>query len=173
MNACLAYWSDLRLSIKSINDDVPHTPKRQKRALGRRKGPDTHRGQDLINHDESPRTSKPSSLSEEPDSRVLRGYCGAKESSNLGPFHTKPKGPHREGRNVRGWTKKVWTAKRRCRRQSCSRQTEIIEGENGTPLRAVSQSIPRESTSATRQPWENSGRTILGQVVTSALNTHS
>ena len=91
MNACLAYRSDPCLSIKSINDDVPHTPKRQKRALGRRKGPDTHRGQDLINHDESPRTSKPSSPSGEPDSRVLRGYCGAKDSGNLGPFHIKPK----------------------------------------------------------------------------------
>ena len=45
----------------------------------------------MTNHDESPRTSKPSSLSEEPDSRVLRGYCGAKESGNPGPFHIKPK----------------------------------------------------------------------------------
>ena len=41
------------------------------------------------------------------------------------------------------------------------------------PPRAVSQSVPRESTSAMKQPWENSGRAILGQAVTSALNAHS
>ena len=45
----------------------------------------------MTSHDEGPRTSKSSSLSEEPDSRILRGYCGAKEFGNLGPFHVKPK----------------------------------------------------------------------------------
>ena len=45
----------------------------------------------MTSHDESPRTSKPSSLSEEPNSRVLRGYCGAKEFGNPGSFHIKPK----------------------------------------------------------------------------------
>ena len=91
MNARLAYRSDPRLSIKSINDGVPRVPKCQKRALGRRKGPGTRRGPDLTSHDESPRTSKPSSPSGESDSRVLRGYCGAKGSRNLGPFHIKSK----------------------------------------------------------------------------------
>ena len=91
MNARLAYRSDPRLSIKSINDGVPRVPKCQKRALGRRKGPGTRRGPDLTSHDESPRTSKPSSPSGESDSRVLRGYCGAKGSGNLGPFHIKSK----------------------------------------------------------------------------------
>ena len=37
------------------------------------------------------KTSKSSSLSEEPKIRILRGYCGAKEFGNLGPFHIKPK----------------------------------------------------------------------------------
>ena len=37
------------------------------------------------------RTSKPSSPSKEPDNRVLRGYCGAKESGNPDPSHIKPK----------------------------------------------------------------------------------
>ena len=45
----------------------------------------------MTSHDESPRTSKPSSLSEEPDSRVLRGYCGVKELSSLSPLHIGPK----------------------------------------------------------------------------------
>ena len=45
----------------------------------------------MTSHDESPRTSKPSSSSGESDCRVLRGYCGAKDSGNPGPFHIKPK----------------------------------------------------------------------------------
>ena len=45
----------------------------------------------MTNHDESPRTSKPSSLSKESNNRVLRDYCGVKESGNPGPFHIKPK----------------------------------------------------------------------------------
>ena len=91
MNARLAYRSDPCLSIKSINDDAPRTPKRQEHALGGQRGPGTRGGQDLTSHDESLRTSKPSSPSEEPDSRVLKGYYGAKESGNPDPFHIKPK----------------------------------------------------------------------------------
>ena len=91
MNAHLAYQSDPHLSIKSINNGAPHVPKCQKCALGKRKGPGTRGGPDLTSHDENPRTSKPSSPSGEPDSRVLRGYCGAKDSRNPDPFHIKPK----------------------------------------------------------------------------------
>ena len=36
------------------------------------------------------RTSKFSSPSEEPSSRILRGYCGAKRSGDPGPFHIRP-----------------------------------------------------------------------------------
>ena len=36
------------------------------------------------------RTSKFSSPSEEPSSRILRGYCGAKRSGNSSPFHIRP-----------------------------------------------------------------------------------
>ena len=59
--------------------------------MGRRRGSGTHGGQDSTGHDEGPRTSKPSSSSKEPDSRILRGYCGAKGFGNPGPFHIKPK----------------------------------------------------------------------------------
>ena len=45
----------------------------------------------MTSHDESPRISKPSSSSEELGSRILRGYCGVKELSSPGPFHTEPK----------------------------------------------------------------------------------
>ena len=47
--------------------------------------------QDSISHDISPRTSKSSSPSEEPSSRILRGYCGAKGFGDPGPFYIKPK----------------------------------------------------------------------------------
>ena len=47
--------------------------------------------QDSIGHDISPRTSKSSSPSKEPGSKILRGYCGAKGSRDSGPFHIKPK----------------------------------------------------------------------------------
>ena len=46
--------------------------------------------QGSTSHDIGPRTSKSSSSPEEPDSRILRGYCGAKGIGDLGPFHIKP-----------------------------------------------------------------------------------
>ena len=46
--------------------------------------------QDSTDHDIGPRTSKSSSLPEELDSRILRGYCGVKGFGDLGPFHIKP-----------------------------------------------------------------------------------
>ena len=45
----------------------------------------------MTSHDKGLRTSKPSSPSEEPDSRILKGYCGVKELSSPDPFHTEPK----------------------------------------------------------------------------------
>ena len=43
--------------------------------------------QDLTGNDIAPRASKSSSLPEEPDSRILRGYCGIKGSGDPNPFH--------------------------------------------------------------------------------------
>ena len=54
------------------------------------------RKQDLIGHDLGPRTSKSSSPSEDPDGRILRGYCGAKGSGDSGPFDIKPKAHAKE-----------------------------------------------------------------------------
>ena len=45
----------------------------------------------MTSHEEAPKTSKPSSPSEEPNSKIFRGYCGAKGYDNPGPFHIKPK----------------------------------------------------------------------------------
>ena len=45
----------------------------------------------MTSHDKGPRTPKSPSPSEEPDSRILKGYCGVKEFDNLGLPHTRPK----------------------------------------------------------------------------------
>ena len=47
--------------------------------------------QDSTGHDVGPRESKSSSSSEDPDSRIFRGYCGAKGSGDSGLFDIKPK----------------------------------------------------------------------------------
>ena len=47
--------------------------------------------QDSTGHDVGPRMSKSSFSSEDPNSRILRGYCGAKGSRDFGPFNINPK----------------------------------------------------------------------------------
>ena len=47
-------------------------------------------GRDPTGHDIGLRTSKSSSPPEELDSRILRGYCGAKGIGDPGPLHIKP-----------------------------------------------------------------------------------
>ena len=47
--------------------------------------------QDLICHDVGPRMSKSSSPSEDPDSRILRGYCGAKGSGTPAHLISSPR----------------------------------------------------------------------------------
>ena len=49
------------------------------------------RRQDSTDRDVSLRTSKSPYSSESPDSRILRGYCGAKGSGDPGPSDIKPK----------------------------------------------------------------------------------
>ena len=59
--------------------------------MGRRRSFSAHGEQDSTGRDIGSRTSKSSSPPEEPDSRILRSYYGAKEFGNPGPFHIKPK----------------------------------------------------------------------------------
>ena len=54
------------------------------------------REQDSTGRDIGPRTSKSSSPPEELESRILRGYCGAKELGDPGPFHIKPEAHSKE-----------------------------------------------------------------------------
>ena len=91
MNARLVYRSNLRRSIKVlitarlVHQNARSMPWAGEEALA------PIGEQDLTGHDIGPRTSKPSSPSEEPNNRILRGYCGAKGSRDSGPFHIKLK----------------------------------------------------------------------------------
>ena len=77
--------------MSAFNEDTLRIPRRQKHVSGKQRGFGINGGQDLTSHDRGPMSPKPSSPSKEPDSRILRGYCGAKESDNPGPLCTKPK----------------------------------------------------------------------------------
>ena len=78
------------IELPEFNEGALRISKRQERALARLKDSGVDEGQDLTSHDKGPRTSKSSSLSEEPNSRILRGYCGVKEFGHPGSFYTKP-----------------------------------------------------------------------------------
>ena len=99
--------------------------------------------QDSTDHDIDSRTSKSSSPSKEPGSRILRGYCGAKVRLISYQAH----GPRRGGRNAQGRIKGIKIAKIYCRGRPCPRQTKITEGESATPLEAVLSSILKEVSS--------------------------
>ena len=73
-------------------------PRYQERVSGKQRGSGIDGGQDLTSHGRGPMSSKPSFPSEEPGSRILRGYYGAKELSNLGPLYTRPKAHAKEGK---------------------------------------------------------------------------
>ena len=53
----------------------------------------------MTSHVVDPMTSKSSSSSKEPDSRILRGYCGVKELSNPNPLYFEPKA-HAKGKET-------------------------------------------------------------------------
>ena len=65
----------------------------QERAPGKRRGSDINEVQDLASHDIGPTSPKPSSPSEEPDSRILRGYCGGYKSGKPMPMSVLGPGP--------------------------------------------------------------------------------
>ena len=90
----------------AFNKDALHIPKHQERVSGRRIGSGIDRWQGLTSYDRDLMSSKPSSPSEEPDSRILRGYYGARELGDPGPLYTEPKA-HLEERNVQGYALKI------------------------------------------------------------------
>ena len=90
------------------------------------------RRQSSIDRVIGPRMSKSSSPSKVLDSRILRGYCGAKGSGCPGPF-------------------RIISPRAQLRRKTS----------------------PNKGTSVERQLWEQGERTIVGELVTSALNARS
>ena len=65
------------------------------------------RRQNSTDHDVSPRTSKPSSSSEVPGSRIFRGYYGAKGFGCPDPSQLLSPKVQVEEENVRGWLRKA------------------------------------------------------------------
>ena len=90
MNAYFVYRSDPRHPIKVlmtahlVRRNVRSVPWADEEALA------PTGEQDSTGRNTSPRASKSSSLSEESDNRILRGYCGAKGSGDPSPFHIGP-----------------------------------------------------------------------------------
>ena len=63
----------------------------------------------MTSHDRGPMSPKPFSPFEEPDSRILRVYCGAKEFDNPNPLYTGPKTQTEEGETAEdGQRKPKW-----------------------------------------------------------------
>ena len=83
-----------------FNEDTLHIPRHQECVSGKRRSLGIDGGQDLISHDRGLTSPKPFSPSEESDSRILRGYCGAKEFDNPDPLYTEPKTHAEEGEMV-------------------------------------------------------------------------
>ena len=65
---------------------------------GKRRGTGIDEGQGWASHDIGPTSPKPSSPSEEPDSRILSGYCGAREFMIPAYLTLGPKARAEEGR---------------------------------------------------------------------------
>jgi len=82
-------------------EDTLHIPRRQKCVSGIRKDPSINEGQDVTSHDRSLMLPKPSFPPEDPDSRILRGYCGVRELGDPGPLYAEINA-RAEKRNVRG-----------------------------------------------------------------------
>ena len=81
----------------------------QERVPDKQRGSDIDEGQDLVSHDIGPTSPKPSSPSEGPDSRILRGYCGAREFVIPAHFTLGPKA-RAEERRCRGHATEVQMA---------------------------------------------------------------
>ena len=93
--------------------------------------------QDSTGHDMGPRTSKSSSPSEEPDSRILRSYCGVEGFGKAQPISYQAQGPRQGERSARGRMKGIQIARIYYRGRPYPRQTKITEGEGATSPEAV------------------------------------
>ena len=100
--------------------------------------------QDSTGHDVGPRTSKSSSLSEEPGSMILMGYCGARRFQRFRPIPFQAQGPRRGGRSVRGRMKGIQTTRMYCQGRPYPWQAKITREEGITSPEAIPLRIPKE-----------------------------
>ena len=140
------------LSHKSINNSAPRTPKCQERAFDRRRGPSACRETTLNRPWHRPRASKSSSSPEEPNSRILRRYSGAKGSKDPDPFHIKPMAHTEEEEMSEEGQRKSRLSGYTAKDNPVLSKSRSRRGKSATPSRAVSLSIPRESPSVGGQP---------------------
>ena len=97
-------------------------------------------------HDVGLRTSKSSSPSEDSDSRILRGYCGAKGSGDSSPFDIKPKA-HVKEEEV---SEDEW---RESRSSNCTAEDDHILGRPKSWERKASRR-PRQSTRGSQKRFQ-------------------
>ena len=103
-------------------------------------------------HDTGPRASKSSSSPEEPNSRILRRYSGAKGSKDPDPFHIKPMAHTEEKEMSEEGQRKSRLSGYTAKDNPVLGKSRSRRGKSATPSRAVSLSIPRESPSVGGQP---------------------
>ena len=129
--------------------------------------------QDSIGHDLGPRKSKSSSLSEEPGSMILRGYCGVRRSQRLWSIPSQVQGPRRGGRSAQGRMKGIQIARMYYRGRLCPRQAKIMGEKSVTLPEDIHSRIAKEIPSHMGQPQGNGGEAAPRKAVTSVLNTHN
>ena len=86
--------------------------------------------QDSTSHDIGRRTSKSSSLPKGPNSRILKGYCGAKRFGDPGPFHIKPMAHAEEDGMLENKQRKSRLSGYTAKDNPCPRQIEITKKES-------------------------------------------
>ena len=117
----------------------------QERASGKRRGSGINEGQDLASHDRGPMSAKPSSLSEETDNRILRGYYGGYMTEKPMSMSTLGQGPSLR-KNPSSAMGRILLG------------MDIAEDKRGNlPLAVTLQIVPqsRESTKALKDNGEN------------------
>ena len=157
------------IELLEFNEDALHIPRRQERVSDKRRGSGIDGGQDLTSHDRGPMSPKPSSPSEESDSRILRGYCGAKEFDNPGPLYTGPNTHAKEGETAEDKQRKPkWP--RNVAEDDLALGIPNPKGKEQHTGKGSPQSAPRRRTSTVGYLWAYGAGAIQGETVTSALN---
>ena len=103
----------------------------------------------MTSHDSGLMLPKPSSLSEDSDSRILRGYCRARELGDPGPVCVGPKAHVEERKCSRTYDENP-NGLEMLPRTIPSLASQNPEGKNGTSSKAASQNVPRRKDEYSR-----------------------